>query len=262
MTPLGEFSDSDDVEDSSSDEDEEEAAVRRHVLVSSLSADPTAASTSVSSCSAASNIVSTSSNNDGWLEVACDSPNFPFNENVGLKTNLTNLADFVDLFFSKELLEMPVKQTNPYASQTIAKSGPFRRSSRKKRWKKTDVPEMKLFLGCMLQMGPYSFPSLDAYWRKSRLYEINPWSFLMSRKRFQILLRFLHFADNSVDSDDRLYKNRPILDHFNNIMEKKYVPRKGLCIDTSMMWRGRLLFRQYIKNKKRKYGIKLYKLCE
>lgn len=26
-------------------------------------------------------------------------------------------------------------------------------------------------------------------------------------------------------------------------------------------WRGRLGFRQYIKNERQKYGIKLYKLC-
>ena len=82
------------------------------------------------------------------------------------------------------------------------------------------MPEMKLFLGCMLQMGPCSFPSLDAYRKKSRLYEINLWSSIMSRNRFQLLLRFLHFADNSVDSDEKLYKIRPILDHFNNVMEK------------------------------------------
>lgn len=29
-----------------------------------------------------------------------------------------------------------------------------------------------------------------------------------------------------------------------------------------MLWRGRLFFRQYIKNKKHKYGVKFYKLCE
>ena len=28
-----------------------------------------------------------------------------------------------------------------------------------------------------------------------------------------------------------------------------------------MLWRGRLIFRQYIKNKKHKYGIKYFELC-
>ena len=145
-----EFSDLSDSEDdvhalyvpSDSDEsssDEEEATVRPHVPVSSLSADPTTvASASATSSSTSSNpATSTGSSCDGWVEIARDPPNFPFNENVGLKTNLSNLADFVDLFFSKELLEMLVKQTNLYASQTIAKMGPLRRSSRMKHWKET-----------------------------------------------------------------------------------------------------------------------------
>ena len=29
-----------------------------------------------------------------------------------------------------------------------------------------------------------------------------------------------------------------------------------------MLWRGRLIFRQYIKNKKHKHGVKFYELCE
>ena len=271
-----EFSDLSDSEDdvhalyvsSDSDEsssDEEEATVRPHVPVSSLSADPTTvASASATSSSTSSNpATSTGSSCDGWVEIARDPPNFPFNENVGLKTNLSNLADFVDLFFSKELLEMLVKQTNLYASQTIAKMGPLRRSSRMKHWKEIDVAEMKVFLGLMLQMGPCSLPSLDAYWSTSVLYDFSLWSSLMSRNRFQILLRFFHFVDTSIQSEDRLYKVRPIMDYFNNIMKKNYVPDKSLCIDESMMlWRGRLIFRQYIKNKKRKYGVKLYELCE
>jgi hypothetical protein len=29
-----------------------------------------------------------------------------------------------------------------------------------------------------------------------------------------------------------------------------------------VLWRGRLIFRQYIKNKKHKYGVKMYMLAE
>ena len=107
----------------------------------------------------------------------------------------------------------------------------------------------------MLQMGPCSFPSLDAYWSTSVLYEVTLWSSLMNGNRFQLLLRFFHFVDNSVESDDRLYKIQPIMDHLNNVMKKNYVPDKSLSIDESMiLWRGRLIFRQSIKNKKHKYA--------
>lgn len=41
-----------------------------------------------------------------------------------------------------------------------------------------------------------------------------------------------------------------------------YQPGKNLSLDESMvLWRG-LIFRQYIKNKRHKYGIKLYILTE
>lgn len=46
-------------------------------------------------------------------------------------------------------------------------------------------------------------------------------------------------------------------------MESIYYPGKELSLDESMMlWRGRLGFRQYIKNKRHKYGVKLYMLTE
>lgn len=35
-----------------------------------------------------------------------------------------------------------------------------------------------------------------------------------------------------------------------------------LTLESMILWRGRLLFRQYIKNKHHKYGIKLYELTE
>lgn len=41
-----------------------------------------------------------------------------------------------------------------------------------------------------------------------------------------------------------------------------YTPGEKVCIDESLVaWRGRLIFRQYIPNKRAKYGIKVFKLC-
>jgi len=53
------------------------------------------------------------------------------------------------------------------------------------------------------------------------------------------------------------------LNYFNSKMEEVYEPSKNLSIDESMiLWRGRLVFRQYIKNKRHKYGVKSYMLTE
>ena len=46
-------------------------------------------------------------------------------------------------------------------------------------------------------------------------------------------------------------------------MKQYVVPEKQLSLDESMMlWRGRLVFRQYIKNKRHKYGVKFFELCQ
>ena len=55
----------------------------------------------------------------------------------------------------------------------------------------------------------------------------------------------------------------PLVVQLNNKMATIYNPGRKLSIEESiMLWRGRLIFRQYIKNKKHKYGGKFHELCE
>lgn len=201
---------------------------------------------------------------DEWIDIHEDSPLFTYSEEPGLKIDLTNFGvkTLVDLFFSDEFLNLIVTQTNIYAQQEISQNQGTS-SARKTTWKDTNITEMKTFLGLLFHMGPVSLPTISLYWNKSIFYNMPFWRSVMSRNRFQLLLRYLHFADNSVPSDDRLYKVRLVLSHFNDVMSNSCTPQKNICIDESMMlWRGRLFFRQYIQNKKHKYGVKLYKLCE
>ncbi|KAJ8942222.1 hypothetical protein NQ314_010122 [Rhamnusium bicolor] len=45
-------------------------------------------------------------------------------------------------------------------------------------------------------------------------------------------------------------------------MRSVLTPGRILVIDESMIpFKGRVQFRQYIKNKSHKYGVKLYKIC-
>jgi hypothetical protein len=80
-------------------------------------------------------------------------------------------------------------------------------------------------------------------------------------------MRCPHFARNPREGEslpeDRLFKIRPLIEYFNNKMTQTYYPGKNLSLDESMiLWRGILSFRQYIKNKRHKYGIKLYVFTE
>lgn len=200
-----------------------------------------------------------------WTDVEQEPPVFAFTQTPGLKRPAegTSPGEYVELLLTDELVDLMVTETNRYAKAEIDKQRPLLRDSRLWAWKDTDAAEMKRFLCLLIHMGPNNLPTVEHYWSTDPLYKTEVYGKSMSRNRFQLLLRFWHFSDNSQDSEDRLIKVRPLLDHFEKTMSEVYYPKRDLCIDESMvLWRGRLLFRQYIKNKRHKYGVKLYELCE
>ena len=85
----------------------------------------------------------------------------------------------------------------------------------------------------------------------------------ISRDRFFLLMRMLHFNDNDTfEQNRRIYKIEPILEMLRNNFKSVYSPGKKLVVDESLVpFKGRIIFRQYIPVKSHKYGIKLYKLC-
>ncbi|VDP15007.1 unnamed protein product [Heligmosomoides polygyrus] len=82
-------------------------------------------------------------------------------------------------------------------------------------------------------------------------------------RRFEKILKHLHFVGNAAaDKSNKLYKLQPILDYLNIRFQARYRPEKDLCIDESTVpFRGRVSFWQYNGTKRRRFGIKLFKLC-
>jgi len=124
------------------------------------------------------------------------------------------------------------------------------------------------FIALALQMGHELKDTLHDY--RSRLRQLhNPfYGETMTRDRFLHILRFLHFADNSQRPDegkeyDRLWKLRTVFDKLNEASAKFYNPSEHLAVDEVMVkFKGRVIFRQYIPKKRKRFGIKIYKLCD
>ena len=111
-------------------------------------------------------------------------------------------------------------------------------------------------------MGLPGMPSYCAYCSRSRLYKNDMFSSVMPREKFQSIMRFLHFGDEPQEPDDHLAKVIFLINQVNNTMPEIYTPHKELSLDESMMlWRSWLVFRQYIKIKRHKYGVKFFELC-
>ena len=112
-------------------------------------------------------------------------------------------------------------------------------------------------------MGLVRKPILELYWSKKEIYD-TPFIYKnITRDRYSLLIRFLHFNDNGCNNgSNRLYKLQPLLDKLTDRYMSTYTPGPSVVIDESLIpFRGRLLFRQYIPGKAHKYGVKIYKIC-
>ncbi|XP_065672174.1 piggyBac transposable element-derived protein 4-like [Hydra vulgaris] len=159
--------------------------------------------------------------------------------------------DFFRLFATEELINTMVVETNRYATQEINKQRPLTRSSHFKDWKPINSEDMRQFLGVLLQTRCVKMPSLEHYWSKNSLYRVPLFSRIMPRNKFQLMLRFWHFINN--EGSGHVFKIIGLLDHLNNTMGNIYCPNNNISIDESMMlWKGCLVFKQYVKNKRHK----------
>jgi len=182
-----------------------------------------------------------------------------------LPANATAL-DYLKLYVTDEIIDLVVKQTNTYADQYIA-SHPIKPHSSVQNWVKTDREEIFTFLGLCILMGIAYKPRIPMYWSTDAIFHSDIFSTVMSRDRFLLLLRFLHFADNTTvnasdPNRDKLWKLRQFTELVRERCKKVYTPGRDLCVDESLLlFKGRLGFKQYIKSKRARFGIKFFQLC-
>uniref|UniRef100_A0A1B6KBZ7 PiggyBac transposable element-derived protein domain-containing protein n=1 Tax=Graphocephala atropunctata TaxID=36148 RepID=A0A1B6KBZ7_9HEMI len=123
---------------------------------------------------------------------------------------------------------------------------------------------MKSFIALMMIMAVVPKPTLQSYWSKRKVIETSVFTEVMSFKRYKLLMRFLHFADDAQsDPRDKLKKIRAFVTFFNEKFQKNYIPNQGVSVDESLMkFRGRLAYIQFNRTKRARFGIKFFKLCE
>ena len=112
-------------------------------------------------------------------------------------------------------------------------------------------------------------PTLPLYWSTETIFSTPIFASVMTRNRYQLLLRVFHLNDNDKEPDrddperDRLYKVRPFIDELLKRFMEVYKPTSNVAIDESLLlWKGALIFRQYIPLKSARFGIKIFQLCE
>ena len=125
----------------------------------------------------------------------------PFTGNLGVQFAVENEADvmsYFDHYIPPEPIEIVVDQTNLYTQQQIAKMPrPVTKHARSEEWKPVTVIEMKKFRGLNFVTGIVRKQKLKLYWSMRGIFQTPIFSQKMSRNRFQLIQRYLHFNDNN-----------------------------------------------------------------
>ncbi|XP_029833924.2 piggyBac transposable element-derived protein 4 [Ixodes scapularis] len=179
-----------------------------------------------------------------------------------------NPLEFFELFFDDEVIALIVQETNRYASQFLAK---YRTTngSHAAAWKLLTAQELKVFLALILLQGIIDKPELAMYWSTRRIFQTPIFGELMSKNRFHLIMKFLHFSDNEDEIDEsqhpqpKLCKLWPLLCLLKERFLTLYVPESTVAVDESLMlYKGRLSWKQYLPLKRSRFGVKFFLLCE
>lgn len=196
-----------------------------------------------------------------WQTSTAPIPEFEFNDSaVGPQFFVdanTSPIEVFNRFFSDSIIEQLVDRTNKYGAALCNINRPHTRGSRKKTFNPTSIEEIKRFLGLCILQSHVETPNIRKLFTfTDPLYYHPIFTHCMSGRRFEQLLRCLCVYEGNAKGINKVlgFANQMIAT-FQNL----YNPHKQLSLDESLLlFRGRLSFRQYIKTKKAKYGVKFY----
>uniref|UniRef100_A0A672FCW1 PiggyBac transposable element-derived protein domain-containing protein n=1 Tax=Salarias fasciatus TaxID=181472 RepID=A0A672FCW1_SALFA len=182
--------------------------------------------------------------------------------NTGSPTPLSIFSNF----FDSEVLRLLCHNTNLNAARHLARG-------RKFKWTDINTEELKKFIGLLLYMGVVNFPKLTDLWRKHNIFEVTFPSTVMSRDRFKNILSCFHISDPAEDARnelargtedfDPLHRVQPLLNMVRTRCMAVYHPRQHIAVDERMVaTKARLSFKQYMKDKPTKWGLKFFVLAD
>lgn len=191
----------------------------------------------------------------------CDIIRF-FSGVTNLSKNAVTPMEAWNLFFPNSTIEEIVACTNIYILKVRTNY------TRERDAKCTDVREIKAVIGLLYLAGVLrsSHVRLSDLWAKDGT-GVEAFRVTMSLKRFEFLLRCMRFDDANDRQQrkrtDKLAPIRKVFDDFVARCQENYVTGENVTIDEMLeSFRGRCGFRQYIKNKPARYGIKIFSMVD
>ena len=196
-----------------------------------------------------------------WTDTYTVNCREPFSERPGpvrLFDTSASVLDFFQVFYTDEVFTHIVECTNINANSK-RRDDP---DNNKGLWHDTTLDEIKAFYGVLIMMDIIKLDREDLYWKESDSHFLLGTNIpdVITRDRCMQIKRYLHFCrEDENPRNDKLYKVRYMLTNIREKFLSEYVPHEEISIDESMVpFKGRLSFKQYMKDKPCKFGIKCY----
>jgi hypothetical protein len=174
--------------------------------------------------------------------------------------------DIFTMYFNDQVIEEIVIRTNTYASEKIDSMEEYfriKKSSRYKKWKPTNSKEIRTYLGLIIIFGIHSNICIQDNW-STRDFLSTDFRKAMSYDKFTLIAAFIHLESESEaeTENDSMKKLRFLIDNFNRVSPICYKLSQKLSIDENLYpCKARVKFRQYMKSKPNKYGLKVFLLA-
>ncbi|XP_016116887.1 piggyBac transposable element-derived protein 4-like [Sinocyclocheilus grahami] len=209
-------------------------------------------------------------NTEADPDIVPNVPRFTPKRTPGVQPPLTfgkwSPLDIFSQYFDEEVVNILCANTNKNAVRNLERG-------RKFTWADVYPEEMKKYIGLLLYMGVMDLPKVRDFWRKKTLFHVPFPATVMSRDRFLAISYNLHISDPMEDAEndkkrgteeyDCLHRVQPVLDIMRNRCMSVYHPRQNISVDERMIaTKARIFFKQYMKAKPTKWGIKLFVLAD
>ncbi|KAG5861065.1 PiggyBac transposable element-derived protein 3, partial [Gonioctena quinquepunctata] len=167
-----------------------------------------------------------------WIKVRGDqdnslNPQFT-SQDIEERPEMGRPIHYFEIFFSNQLLDLIVEQSNVYACQ-VDPNKPLNLTR----------SELRIFIGTIIYMSIFGLPRHRLYW--SQTCRIPQVADSMSRKRWEEIKKTLHFNNNeNLPNDrndihrDKLFKLRPFLDNLQQKNSNQVKPQM-LCVDEQIV---------------------------
>ncbi|XP_062375621.1 piggyBac transposable element-derived protein 4-like [Sardina pilchardus] len=164
-------------------------------------------------------------------------------------------------FLPNSILQTIVINTNKYGQENH------------KTWRKITLKDLYSYLSMVIYMGLLKVASIGDYWKLSDLYNFPFPVSVMSASKFKRIATSIQMSDPKDDAAnnkkkgtadyDRLCKIKPMYEQLRQTCKASYHPQQNIAVDERMVKsKARTGLKQYMKNKRSKWGFKLFVLAD